>query len=222
IALLFLSACTLASPTPAAVVPRAAVTAQVCAALDFKHLKTACVAAGFAVGIRPSALAVSPSVKANVDATAFVGATTSGTALAGQANLALSTVGTLAASAVATLATDVVIPLLTQIAGTLNTAGATVQGVQRTADAQVSASVYQGFVTFATALRRVLSTISSLPSLYARAEARASIHASLLQIQAAVNAFIRQLFVFISPDLDQANVRAALSLSLNGAIQATA
>ncbi|KAI9625355.1 hypothetical protein H4Q26_016379 [Puccinia striiformis f. sp. tritici PST-130] len=72
------------------------------------------------------------------------------------------------------------------IAGTLNTAGATVQGVQRTADAQVSASVYQGFVTFATALRRVLSTISSLPSLYARAEARASIHASLLQIQAAV------------------------------------
>ncbi|KNE88046.1 hypothetical protein PSTG_18559, partial [Puccinia striiformis f. sp. tritici PST-78] len=123
-----------------------------CAALDVniaavQALKTACVAAGFAVGIRPSALAVSPSVKANVDATAFVGATTSGTALAGQANLALSTVGTLAASAVATLATDVVIPLLTQIAGTRNPACATVQGVQRTADAQVSASVYQGFVT---------------------------------------------------------------------------
>jgi len=232
VALLFLSACALASPIPVPVLKTNAatnlgVTAAICAALDVKLLgakvvQDACVAAGLAVGTTASAVVVSPVSPVDVYANAFTGAMSGCYSLSGQLYSILSNVDSVATSTLATLSTDVVIPTLVRVAADLNAGVATVKDVKRCTEAQVQADVYAGFVTFATELQAVFLKISSLPTLYARVEARASLHATLLQVQAALNTFATNLFNYISADLDRVKLNAALSLSLDAAIKATA
>ncbi|KNZ43996.1 hypothetical protein VP01_962g6 [Puccinia sorghi] len=241
VALLFLSACVLASPTPAAILKtnvaaNLGVTAAICEALDVKFLgakviRDACVAAGLAVGTTASAVVVSPVSPVDVYANAFTGAMSGCNSLSGQLYSILSNVDSVATATLATLSTDVVIPTLARVAADLNGVVATVKDVKQCTEAQVQADVYAGFVTFATELRAVFLKISSLPTLYARVEARASLHATLLQVQAALNVssqslccgiFASHLFNYISADLDRLNLKAALFLNLDAAIKATA
>ncbi|WAR62842.1 hypothetical protein PtB15_15B430 [Puccinia triticina] len=232
VALLVLSAWAFASPMPAVVVKtnaaaQAGVTAAICDRLNVKVLgakivQDACVAAGLAVGAKVSAIAVSPTFPSDVYATAFVGTLNTATSVSGLLYSILSNVDAAATTTFNNLSADVIIPTLTHVSADLNSIVARVGEVKRCTEVQVEASLYQGFVTLATALQSVFLRISSLPALYAREEVRASVHDSLLQAQAALHVFVDQLFQFISADLDKINLRAALFLSLDAAIKATA
>jgi len=232
VALLFLSACVFSPATPAILLKTNAVaslgvTAAICEALDVKILGTklvqdACVAAGLAVGTKVSAVVVSPSYASNVYADAFTGAMNGCTSLSGQLYSILSNADAVAATTLATLSADVVIPTLVRVVADLNVAVATVKDVKRCTEAQVEASVYQGYVSFATALQSVFLRISSLPALYAQVGVRASVHATLLEVEVALKVFANQLFAYISADLDKIHLKAALFLSLDAAIKATA
>ncbi|KAH9445116.1 hypothetical protein MJO28_012795 [Puccinia striiformis f. sp. tritici] len=232
LALLFLSACALAAPTPAAVVKanaaaRLGVTAQICGALDVKLIgaqlvKEACVAAQLAIGGQVNAVAATPRLQGDIYANAFAGAMTSCNTVSAQLYSILSKLDAVATSTFVTLSADVIIPTLTHVSADLNAAVATVKDVKRCTDAQVEASVYAGYVSFATALQSVLLEVSSHPALYARVEVKASVHATLLQLKADLDVFTGRLFNYISADLDRINLKAALFLSLDAAVKATA
>ncbi|KAA1064397.1 hypothetical protein PGT21_001512 [Puccinia graminis f. sp. tritici] len=232
VAFLVLSACALAVPTPLAIlktnaVAQAGVTAAICEALDCeapgaKVVQDACVAAGLSVGTKASAVAVSPQSPSHIAASAFAGVMNGGNSVAASLYHVVSGVDGAATSVFNTLSAGLIIPALTRVSNELNGVVATVGEVKHCTEVQLEAATYQGFVTLAMALQSVFWRISHLPTLYVRAESRASLHASLLQLRAALTIFVDHLFNFISADLDKINLRAALFLSLDGAIQACA
>lgn len=233
LACLVLLASALFAPSSAGIIPTASksklgVTTSICEKLDVslpgtKLIHDACLAAGLAVGVETKATTdISVSAATDVFASAFLDVMSGCNSVAGQLKFILAGTGGLVNSTLSTLSVDVIIPTLANISAKLDAAVIAVQNLKACIDAQVAAAVYQSYATLVVTLQAVFSALVNLPVLYTNVAVKASVNATLVHIRATLDAYLNLLFTYISADLDKANLKVALFLSIDAAIKATA
>ncbi|MBW0496941.1 hypothetical protein O181_036656 [Austropuccinia psidii MF-1] len=116
----------------------------------------------------------------------------------------------------------VLVPTLVTIDGLLKNFLVSLNNVEKCTDAQLARVVYAAFVVFAEKQKHIGDVIAAKQAIIVDLQARISLHAELVQLEATIKAFVDSLFKFISADLDTLKARASLLASIKAAVFATA